>query len=653
MFGFGGGNKADATINVNYKGDKAEKGLKSLTKTIKTVVSAFVIHQLARYTWELGELGAQAISVGKNFRSFANQQGRAMNTMMKKLRKATMGMVSDMELQQNAMKAMISGVSFDDMITTMEYVTKYAAATGTNATQKMATVMTGMARKSAMFFDDVGIQVMGSKDVIGDAVDQMREKMGQFAMSEEDAIVQAIKMQAEWANVKAEFGKTLQPVFEGLVNFLRVHGIPALKEFMSYLPGMSPEDRREKADLQRQVDESLLGTLQDQKKIIEANIEVAKTSQHLTQQMKNETVKTLEGQLWGVEQNISLVEGRIERLKKESGFTEPVSMDLDGGGDGKKKAAKEERDDWGKHEDARLARMREYEAQHTGITAEEYDRRAAIRKQARNIGKTEDEIWYSEQLAALEEQFSGIEGMEREHLALREELTKEYEKRIADTKIAEAQRAAREQERIMRMQIHVAMVASDTFTNFQVTQLKQRAKTQEEFDKKMAEIQRAAAVRQQAILAFQKMIALGKALASLGAATGESAAHGAVKGGAAGAIAEAVVAAAELGFIVSEIAAIQTPTPKFRAGRLGKRNRGGFGDVEAAMVDPAETIVPAAQSAMHEDSLRAIVTNTANTASGMRKMSGGNTYVFNAVPAEQMLNVLVATERRGAVGRRL
>ena len=219
---FGGKNTADATIKVGYNGRQAESGLKSLKGVIKTVITAAVIKQVADFTYEIAKMGAEATSVQKNFASFAEKNGQSAEAMTARLRKATLGMVNDMDLQQQAMKAMISGVDFEDLIVAMEYVTKYAAATGADVGQKMTSVMTGFARQSAMFMDDVGIQVMGAADVNAAAIEQMKQKMGDFNIATDDVIVKQKSLQAEWDNMKVQLGQDLEPAFEGFIKMLSV-----------------------------------------------------------------------------------------------------------------------------------------------------------------------------------------------------------------------------------------------------------------------------------------------------------------------------------------------------------------------------------------------------------------------------------------------
>lgn len=196
------------------KNSKSVEKMGTAAKVAAVAIGAFLVKQTIEATTELSKLGAKAALVDKNFRQFALNTGKNSDEMLKSLRKATLGMVDDMTLQQNAMKAMISGVSFDDMKVAMEFVTKFAAATGEDVGVKMQSVMTGLARKSAQFMDDVGIQVMGASDVVRASIDQMQAKMGQFATSEEDAAIQMEAFAAEMRNAANELSQALLPVLQ-------------------------------------------------------------------------------------------------------------------------------------------------------------------------------------------------------------------------------------------------------------------------------------------------------------------------------------------------------------------------------------------------------------------------------------------------------
>lgn len=203
---------------------KAEKSQSNLGSTLKKMAAGYITVATAikgaKLAIELGELGANVEVVNKNFQQFANRGGRDAIAMMGQLRKASGGMMDDMFLQQQAMKAMISGIKFDDMIVAMEYVRKYAIATGSDVNQKMETVMTGLARGSAQFMDDVGIQVMGAKDVVGATIDQMKQKMGEFADTSDSSATKINMMKTSFESLRQEIGTALSPVLGELATIL-------------------------------------------------------------------------------------------------------------------------------------------------------------------------------------------------------------------------------------------------------------------------------------------------------------------------------------------------------------------------------------------------------------------------------------------------
>lgn len=187
------------------------------TKIAGGLIATYLTKQTAEAVIQLANLGAKATLVEKNFQKFASNSGQQVDGMMQKLRAATKGMVDDMTLQQNAMKSMISGIEFDDMIVAMDYVTSYALATGDDVNQKMATVMTGLARGSAQFMDDVGIQVMGAADVVGATIDQMKQKMGQFADAGDETATKIAGLKTAVDNAQQSIGKALAPALDSIV----------------------------------------------------------------------------------------------------------------------------------------------------------------------------------------------------------------------------------------------------------------------------------------------------------------------------------------------------------------------------------------------------------------------------------------------------
>jgi hypothetical protein len=202
-------NKEAQENNKNTNG--ISKAFKGAGKWIGAGAAAMASMKALKFGNELAKIGREAELVNKNFEQFAKNNGKQAENMMNDLRKASMGFVDDMALQQSAIQAMASGVSFDDLTTSMEFVSKFALATGKNVTDLMRTTMTGLARGSAPFLDDIGIMVQGADDVVGAAVEQMQQKMGQFADVSETAAARSKRFEAEISSLKQEIGQGLVP----------------------------------------------------------------------------------------------------------------------------------------------------------------------------------------------------------------------------------------------------------------------------------------------------------------------------------------------------------------------------------------------------------------------------------------------------------
>jgi len=210
-----------ATKKASDETDKAKDAYKGLKQAASAYLTIAVAKKVSNEVFQLAKLGATAKLVRKNFEELSDQAGVSADQMLADMKRASLGMVSEMELQQKANQAMISGLDPSDMITAMEFTTKFALSTGTDVAQKMQSVFTGLARGSAQFLDDVGIQVMGSKDVVGDAIDQMKEKMSQFSIDSEDAAIGIDGMTAAIKDMSAEIGESLTPAAQGFADTVK------------------------------------------------------------------------------------------------------------------------------------------------------------------------------------------------------------------------------------------------------------------------------------------------------------------------------------------------------------------------------------------------------------------------------------------------
>jgi len=92
---------------------------------------------------------------------------------------------------------------------------------------------------------------------------------------------------------------------------------------------------------------------------------------------------------------------------------------------------------------------------------------------------------------------------------------------------------------------------------------------------------------------------------------------------------------------------------KLQTGTLGDTKRSRQSDTINAQLGIGETVVSAPQTAMHEDTLRAIQNNTANTAEGMKRIGrarGGDTINFYSASTETTMQVINSSRRRRLTG---
>lgn len=665
MFGLGNkGTTADATVRVGFKGKEAEKGLKSLKRVVASVISIVVIKKVAEYTWELGKLGAKADSVAENFENMAKKQGRSVDDMMAKMKRATLGMVDDMQLQQKAMAGLIAGIDFDDMIVAMEYVTKYAAATGADINTKMQSTMTGLIRGSAQFLDDVGIQVMGSKNVVVDAVAQMKEKMDQFTTSEDDAAVKAAKLEATMKNLAVTASQLLQPAFNKLLD-----STTELVSGWSYLFGVGS---RYNAMITTQME-----TIQ----------RLSLEYHSLGESIKDANKKGTENVTWIGDdlqirtEKMAVALAELEALRSQIGiFSSPKKTEGTEGTGGLSEAEKKARakatEELNKWYDERLKTQTEADQELIEAQIETLEKEIALIDEAESrkkeiidiahsdkmevvneanalIIKSETDL-HEERLALLEYQLYLYPDLNREiNLLIEEENERHNEVIVAGTRKAmeERQDAYNDALNVFSMVGNGMMRISGALTEKELNDARKSSKTQEEYQKKREKIMAEAAQRDYNFALFQQGLQLAKAIGD--AAYGIIGVTSSSKS-VASLVFNAVVAAAEFGIMLANVQqAPPPPAPNFATGRdpglIGNINFTRQVDDINAMIGEGEFLSDAPTTARHLPELRAMRNGTYD-----REYGGGQT-VNNiyGVSDEQFLQLTVVNGRMKRTGTAL
>ncbi|HOT30128.1 MAG TPA: hypothetical protein PLU72_18265 [Candidatus Ozemobacteraceae bacterium] len=185
---------------------------------------------------------AMAAEAKQSFESYTRTVGVSAETMLNKLRVASNGTISDVELVKTASKAMSLGVTkdVDEMANLLLVARNKARLFGMDTSQAFEDIVTGIGRGSPMILDNLGIQIPqalremegGIKSAEGvqailnatlaDGMKQIQD-MGGVADTAADSYRRAA---ASVQNLKDAFGEELLPTITNVVDFMRTDLIP-------------------------------------------------------------------------------------------------------------------------------------------------------------------------------------------------------------------------------------------------------------------------------------------------------------------------------------------------------------------------------------------------------------------------------------------
>lgn len=141
--------------------------------------------------------------------------------ILDKLREATHGTVTDIELMKQAVKFNDFKLSLDEMGTMLAFAQQKAKDTGQSVDYMVDSIVTGIGRKSLMILDNLGLSAAEIKDKMAETGDMtkavgeiIREQMGKAGDYIETTADRAARADAEVKNAMEELGRTFQPLAE-------------------------------------------------------------------------------------------------------------------------------------------------------------------------------------------------------------------------------------------------------------------------------------------------------------------------------------------------------------------------------------------------------------------------------------------------------
>lgn len=191
----------------------SEKSISGIGSSLKGMVGTLSIAagavasfgMAAKQAFELGKEGASLLRLEEASGNLAASLGSNMDEVVSAVSKASLGMVSEMDIMQASSRAMMLGVSSDsaELANLMEIAASKARAMGISTTQAFNDIVTGIGRGSPLILDNLGIVINATE-----TNKTYAESIGKTAA----ALTEAEKTQALLNSVLTEGNKQLEAV---------------------------------------------------------------------------------------------------------------------------------------------------------------------------------------------------------------------------------------------------------------------------------------------------------------------------------------------------------------------------------------------------------------------------------------------------------
>ncbi len=187
--------------------DKASPVLGRVTKALGAVGGAYAIAEGARKAFDLSKDAAKVETVARAYRRLAASVGVDASENMIRLKEATAGTISELELMQKFNQAALLGLPLDRFDEMLSVARGAAQATGESMEYMLNSIVTGIGRQSKLMIDNLGILVS-----VTDANDAYAASLGKTAAELDDfekkqAFANAV-LDAGMKNVRAMGGVT-------------------------------------------------------------------------------------------------------------------------------------------------------------------------------------------------------------------------------------------------------------------------------------------------------------------------------------------------------------------------------------------------------------------------------------------------------------
>lgn len=210
----------------------ADRSLQDFSKNVKNIGNligaSFAVGMIQDFAIEAVKLGDQLDAATKGFERFGDAAD------LDQLRKATKGMVTDVQLLQSAIQAGNFGIPIEELGNLFAFAQQRAKETGQEVDYLTQSIVTGIGRKSPLILDNLGISAVQLREKLGGisaeaasiadvtkAVSAIAsEELAKMGSSADDTTTKTKQLTTAFSNYQAKAGQAISEQLSGISSFL-------------------------------------------------------------------------------------------------------------------------------------------------------------------------------------------------------------------------------------------------------------------------------------------------------------------------------------------------------------------------------------------------------------------------------------------------
>lgn len=221
---------SDAMNKVAKSAQNADSSFGGLVGTVKAFIAALAVREIANAALAMANLAGNVEGVSRAFRTIPGS-----TKLLRELREATKGTVSDLQLMQTAIKARNFEIPLNQLGSLLAFAAAKAQQTGESVDYMVDSIIVGIGRESPLILDNLQLRMNAIRKVMQETGVALGEAVGIIAQQQmqemggivETGAVKVQKLQSSWSNfldtVSTKFYESsgMSDVLDKINNFLK------------------------------------------------------------------------------------------------------------------------------------------------------------------------------------------------------------------------------------------------------------------------------------------------------------------------------------------------------------------------------------------------------------------------------------------------